>query len=189
MLPAINKIHPGIILFSTLLLLLSIAPVSAHIEKGSMPDSVAEMEYRILLEFEPDNLEIRNQLGMVLLRLEKLDEAEKEFHYVLKKAPENFDALDALGLVNAKRHNYQLAIDLFKKAIGINPDDMLFYYHLGQAMEQLHDTAGAAEAYRTGLSREFSTADKQTSAQQRQTLLNALKNIQDKVSKTEEHNS
>jgi len=171
-----------------LLLLCCIAPAAAHIEKGSMPDSVAEMEYRILLEFEPENLEVRNQLGMVLYRLGKLDDAEKEFHYVLKKEPENFNAIDALGLVNLKRTNYQLAIDLFKKAIVINPDDMLVYYHLGQTLEQQGNIAEAAEAYRKGLSREGSAPIDQSNAEQRQAILEALKNIQENAGTTQEIN-
>ena len=170
------------------LLLCCFTPAAAHVEKGSMPDSVAEMEYRILLEFEPENLEVRNQLGMVLYRLGKLDEAEKEFYYVLEKMPENFDAIDALGLINMQRANFQLAIDLFKKAITINPDDMLAYFHLGQALERLGDSTGAAEIYRTGLSRERTAPYNQTNAAQRQVLLDALKSIQDQVVKAEELN-
>ena len=169
-----------------MLLLSSITLAEAHIEKGSMPDSVAEMEYRILLEFEPDNLVIRNQLGMVLYRLGKLDEAVEEFHHVLKKAPEDFDAIDALGLVNMTRSNYQQAIDLFKKAITINPDDMLAYHHLGQALEQQGDTAGAAEAYKTGLARETAAPSGQPNAEQRLVLLDSLKNLQQKAMITED---
>lgn len=187
--PVIKTIFPVIILPALILLVWSIAPAAAHIEKGSMPDSVAEMEYRILLEFEPDNLEVRNQLGMVFYRLGRLAEAEDEFNLVLKKSPDNFDALDALGLINAKRANFQLAINLYKKAIAVNPDDMLVYYHLGQALEQLGDISGAAAAYRTGLSKNVSAAGEQAAAEQRQALIDAVKNIQNKAAKTEDHDS
>lgn len=186
--PVIKTLFPGIVIFPVILLLVHAMPAAAHIEQGSMPDSVAEMEYRILLEFEPDNLEIRNRLGMVLYRLGRLYEAEAEFDFVLDKAPDNFDAIDALGLISAKRADYQLAIDLYKKAIAINPNDMLVYYHLGQALEQLGDITAAAEAYRTGLSRNVSAAGQQAAAEQRQALIDALKNIQNNAAKTEDHN-
>jgi len=188
MLPANHTIFLRTIFFSVFLLLCSTDQSAAHIEKGSMPDSVAEMEYRILLEFEPDNLEIRNQLGMVLYRLGKLAEAEEEFHFVLKQAPENFDAFDALGLVNFKRTNYQIAVALFKKAIAINPADMLVYYHLGQALEQLDQVAEAAAAYRTGISLEAAGPHKQSNAEQRQLLLEALKNLLAESATAEDHN-
>jgi Flp pilus assembly protein TadD len=169
------------------LLLCCFRPAAAHIEKGAMPDSVAEMEYRILLEFEPENVEVRNQLGMVLYRLGKLDEAEIEFYYVLEKMAENSDAIVALGLINMQRANFQLAIDLFKKAITINPDDLFAYFHLGQALEKLGDATGAAAIYRSGLAREIKAPDK-TNAEQRQILLDALKSMQDQAVMAEERN-
>jgi tetratricopeptide (TPR) repeat protein len=187
MLLTIQKFSLRVIIFTSVLLF-SIITASAHIEQGNMPDSVAEMEYRILLEFEPDNLEVRNMLGMVLYRSGKFEEAETEFHYVLKRAPENIDAIDALGLVNVKHKNYQFAIDLFKKAIAINPDDMLVYYHLGQALELQGDITGAAEAYRLGLAREGSGPHKQSNDEQRHTLLNALKEINERAIKNEVRN-
>ena len=173
-----------------LLLAVFCTPAAAHIEKGSMPDPVAEMEYRILLEFEPDNLDIRNQLGMVFFRQNKIDEAAQEFNYVLEREPENFNAIDGLGLVSMKRADYQGAMNLFKKAITINPDDMLVYAHLGQALEQQGDFPGAAEAYRTGLSRETASGNGQpaANAEQRKVLLEALGNLQKKQGKNEEKN-
>jgi len=187
MLSTKNHISYRVLLYS-IVLFCWITPAAAHIEKGAMPDSVAAMEYRILLEFEPDNLEIRNQLGMVLYRREKLDAAAEEFNYVLKRAPENFDAIDGLGLVYMKRTKYQLAIDLFKKAITLNPDDILVYLHLGQALEQQGDVLTAAAMYRSGLSREISREKRQSSAEQRQALLEALKNIQENAGATQEIN-
>jgi len=188
MLPTENHILHRVSLCLILLFFCWIAPAAAHIEKGSMPDSVAEMEYRILLEFEPENLEIRNQLGMVLYRLGKLDAAEEEFHYVLRRAPENFDAIDGLGLVNMKQAEYQLASDLFKKAITLNQEDMLVYLHLGQALEQLGDLPRAAEMYRSGLSRGVSIKETPARDEQRQALLEALKNIQEQSETTQEIN-
>lgn len=186
MLPVINKIFRNFVFYAAILLFCSVKPAAAHIEKGSLPDSVAEMEFRILLEFEPDNLEVRNQLGMVLFRLGKLEEAEREFNYVLQEEPGNPDAIGALGLVNLKKANFRLAVDLFKKAIAGNPENMLAYYHLGQALEQQGDIADAAEAYRTGLTIETRGPHKQNNAEHRQKLLDALKNIQDKAVKVEE---
>lgn len=188
MLPAHHRIFTKILICTVLLPFLFSAQVSAHIEKGAMPDSVAEMEYRILLEFEPENLEVRNQLGMVLYRRGKLDAAAEEFNFVLAKAPDNFDATDALGLINMQRGNYQLAIILFKKAIAINPDDMLVYYHLGQALELQGDIAAAAAAYREGLTRDPAGPDRQKKSEQREVLLEALKNIQEKAVTAEEQN-
>ena len=152
-----------------------------------MPDSVAEIEYRILLEFKPGNLEVRNKLGMILYRSEKFDKAANEFNYVLKKDPENSDALTALGRVNIKLSNYQQAIGLLQKALTIKPDDMHIYYYLGQTMEMQGDLSSAEEAYKTGLSREFPPRSEQPS-EDRQELMEALQNLQERKEKTQEHN-
>jgi tetratricopeptide (TPR) repeat protein len=160
-----------------------ISPAKAHVEKGSMPDSVAEMEYRILLEFKPDNLEVRNKLGMVLYRSGKFNKAAREFDYILKKDPENIDALTALARVNTKLSNYQQAIALFNKAIAINPDDMHIYYYFGQTMEMQGNLSGAEEVYKNGLYRE-SPSQSEQSAEDRQALIEALKNLQERKEKT-----
>ena len=47
--------------------------LQAHGPHDNMPDAIAEMEYRILLEYQPDNIEARNKLAMVLYRLDRLD--------------------------------------------------------------------------------------------------------------------
>ena len=186
MLPIKNHIL-RLILLSGVLLFFFCTPATAHVEKGTMPDSVAEVEYRILLEFKPGNLEVRNELGMILFRSEKFDEAASEFDYVLKKDPENIDALTALGRVNIKRSDYQQAMGLLQKAITINPDDMHIYYYLGQTMEMQGNLSGAEEVYKTGLSREFPPQSEQP-AEDRQELIEALQNLQERKEKTSEHN-
>lgn len=186
MLPPENHILRLVLLSAVLLFFYSSTPAAAHVEKGTMPDAVAEIEYRILLEFKPDHLEIRNKLGMVLYRSEKFDEAANEFDYVLKKDPENIGALTALARVNAELSNYHQATALFKKALAINPDDIHIYYYLGQTLEMQGHLSGAEEVYKNGLSREIPPQSKQF-AEDRQALIEALKNLQKHTEKTLGH--
>ncbi len=160
------------------LLLLQGSFAFAHIEKGQMPDALAIMEYRILLEFEPENHEVRNMLGMALYRQGKLDEAEQEFNSVLTLDPKNFDAIDALGLVKMNQGKLDHAVDLFKKAIYFNPGDLLVHYHLGQALELLGDADSAARAYRSALGKKPSGDQGEWYLEQQQQLIEALKNIE-----------
>jgi len=174
-----NKSGLLFLAFSAFIILLMQASLAcAHIEKGQMPDPLAIMEYRILLEFEPDNLEVRNMLGMALYRQVKLDEAEQEFNFVLAIDPKNFDAIDALGLVKMKQDKLEHAVDLFKKAIYFKPDDMLVHYHLGQALERLGDLDSAAMAYRSALDKKPSGDQGEWYLEQQQQLIEALKNIE-----------
>jgi|GEM_PF-1521890 len=111
-----------------------------------MPDAVAEMEYQILLDFQPDKVEVRNKLAMVLYRKKKFKEAEAEFRTVLATAPTNFDALDGLGLVMGRTARTKEAISQFEAAIRVNAQDVMVHYHLGQALAGEGDLPAAAKS-------------------------------------------
>jgi len=138
----------AIVLFILVVLLAPVNPVMAHVEKGYMPDSVAEMEFRILLEFKPEDSNTRSLLGMALIRQNKLSEAENEFRLLLKTAPDNFDALDSLGLVLLKQKRLPEAIKYLKEALKLRPDDVMVHLHLGQSLSN----TGQSESARTTLS-------------------------------------
>ncbi len=133
------------------LLILSARPAEAHIGKGKIADPVAEIEYRMLLDFQPKKNDIRNKLGMVLYRMKKLEEAKKQFNTVLKNDPANFNATDALGLIMLKQQNAPAAATQFKKAKALNPADPLVYYHLGQAYMMLKELDKAQKALQTAI--------------------------------------
>lgn len=125
--------------------------VFAHVDSDSMPDSVAETEYRIYLEFKPNDIVILNKLGMVYYRLNKLPDAIREFSNVLKKYPNNYDALDGMGLVKAAQQDYDEAIRFHQQAITQNAEDMVGYYHLGTVLEKKGMLGEAAQAYHSAL--------------------------------------
>jgi len=133
------------LLFLLALFIFSANDLQAHVAHDNMPDAIAEIEYRILLDFQPDNIEIRNKLAMVLYRLDKLEEALVELQLVLELEPNNFDALDTLGLVSFKQGKTQLALEYLEAAVRINSEDILVYYHLGLVQGKL-GLLDAAEA-------------------------------------------
>lgn len=142
------RLMPAVLLLGALLF--APPPAAAHIEEN-MPDGVAQMEYAILLEFEPDNTVVRNKLGMVYYRQGKLPLATAEFERVLARKPADPDALDALGLVHAQEQRHDQAISLFEKAIAANPTDVMVRYHLGQSLEKTGKLPEALAAYETAL--------------------------------------
>lgn len=173
------------LLLLPILVLLSAVTVRAHVSSDSMPDSVAEVEYSIFLEFKPDDLVVRNKLGMVYYRMNKLAEAEREFTRILKAEPDNYDALDGLGLVRAAQNNFEAAIRNYRKSIDVNPDDMMVYYHLGVSLEKKGSYTEAAEAYRTALAKwqEKYRSEKpnKKAAEFEQTVKTALKSVESKL--------
>jgi len=126
-----------IILLSALLsfiLIFGNGPVHAHVEKG-MPDSVAEMEYRILLEFKPGDFASRIKLGMVLLNQNKFKEADKEFHRALTSSPENQQAYIGLSLLHLKQDQTAQALKFIKNAVSLDPENGEVYLHYGKILQ------------------------------------------------------
>lgn len=104
--------------------LLVFAPLGyAHYEGELLPDSVAVMEYQMIISMTPSDALTRNKLGMVYIRQKKLDKAREQFQDILKFDPKNFDALDSLGLVSDKEGKYREASEWYKKAMKIKPDE------------------------------------------------------------------
>ncbi len=157
----------------------------AHVGADDMPDSVAEVEYQIYLEFKPNDLVVLNKLGMVYFRLNKLPAALKEFSKVLKRDPDNYDALDGMGLVMAAQNNYEEAARYHRQAIILNPKDMMTYYHLGSALEKKGELAEAAKAYQTALEKfneqYSSTSNNKNAAEFAGKVKEALSQIENKL--------
>ena len=172
------RVVAGTVLF----VLLAGGAALAHVSSDDMPDSVAEVEYAIFLEFKPDDPVVRNKLGMVYFRLNKLEEAVREFGRVLQRAPQNYDALDGMGLVQAARPDSTAAISYHRQALAVNADDMMGYYHLGSALEKKGAPREALEAYRTALAR-FTAQDQPDrenakAAEFGETIRAAIRNIE-----------
>ncbi len=112
-------------LFVICMLLLLAAPATtlAHYEGELLPDSVAVMEYSMVISMTPKDTVTRNKLGMVYLRQNKMVLARKQFMEILGIDPGNFDALDSLGLVSDKEGKFREAAEWYKKAMKLKPQD------------------------------------------------------------------
>lgn len=109
----------------------------AHLETDDLPDSVAIMQYRLLLYMNPDDTGPRNSLAMALYRTNELDEAEKELRHILEQDPSNFDALDGLGIVLIRMEKHQEAMQYLDKAVKINEQDVMVHVHLSVLYEKM----------------------------------------------------
>lgn len=109
----------------------------AHMETDDLPDSVAIMQYRLLLYMNPDDTGPRNSLAMALYRTNELDEAEKELRHILERDPSNFDALDGLGIVLIRMEKHQEAMQCLDKAVKINEQDVMVHVHLSVLYEKM----------------------------------------------------
>ncbi len=125
--------------------ILAASPVRAHVEQD-MPPAMAVMEYRILLEFKPDDQTTRLKLAAALDSLGRFEEAEKELGRVLAAAPGDFNATDLLGFIRVKQGKIREGLALLEKAAASNPGDVMVFYHLGLARAAAGDMKGCTAA-------------------------------------------
>ena len=153
----------------------------AHPETGLLPDAIAEMEYRIVLEITPNDIKTRNKLGIVYYRKNKLKEAEREFAEVLRAVPKDFDAHDGMGLMKLKQNKNDDAVAWLQKAIVLNGEDTLVHHSLGLALEQTGRLQEAEASYLKGLEvteRLISKGvNREKELERKKTLLGALQNL------------
>lgn len=109
----------------------------AHLDAENLPDSVAIMQYRLMLYLTPDDLVTRNRLAMALYRTDQLEEAKREFTYILEKDSMNFDAFDGLALVLIRMKRYQEALEYLEKALKINEQDVMIHVHLAAVYQKM----------------------------------------------------
>jgi len=109
----------------------------AHYEGELLPDSVAVMEYQMIINMKPDDTLTRNKLGMVYIRQKKLDKAKEQFIEILKINESDFDALDSLGIISDMEGKYQDAMRWFARALVVRKDDTGARERYRQAAEKL----------------------------------------------------
>ena len=121
--PPIQKALIMQIIITLFILLSTTLPASAHYEGELLPDSVAVMEYSMVISMNPKDNLTRNKLGMVYIRQRKLDKAREQFSAIIKNNPADFDGLDSLGIVSDREGRYAEAAEWYKKAFKVRPSD------------------------------------------------------------------
>ena len=101
--------------------------VAAHTLFGAVADrendlKTAELHFAQAAELSPKSPETRNNYGVILLRLNRRDEAAKEFAASLALNPQQSSALVNLAQIRFDEKNYPAARELFEKARVIAPD-------------------------------------------------------------------
>lgn len=106
----------------------------------------AEAEYRRALEHKPLPTYYM-QLGMVLLRQDRTDEAIEALQTAIALNPKLAAAYGNLGNAEQKRGNIEAAAAAYEKAVALNPRDTLSYVSFGMARLKLGAAREAAEIF------------------------------------------
>jgi protein O-GlcNAc transferase len=81
------------------------------------------------------NAELKKAL--LLHRQGRLAEAKSQYEQILKLDSNHFDAVNLLATIFAQTQNFQVALDLFDKAISIDPEFALTYNNRGNVLLSL----------------------------------------------------
>ena len=89
------------------------------------------------LSFAPDSVELRMELGFLHLKRNNRAKARAMLSQALAAAPERSDVLAALARVMALDGEYAAAADLFRRALGLRPDDVMSRNNLGLCLLEM----------------------------------------------------
>lgn len=140
---------------------------TAHYRMGvsSLSDNRVQqafVEFHKALEFNPNDKEVLNALGIVhLMHLDDIPKAVEYFERAVKVAPDYSEAYNNLGYAYEKSGSYETAITYYRRAIA-NPlytTAEKAYFNIGNAYFRLGRYEAALSAFKDVLKREpnFST--------------------------------
>ena len=102
---------------------------------GRFDEAVAVLESGIALT--PGAIDLRMELAFVHLKRNDRARARALFLQVRAAAPERYDVLPALGKVMALDGEYAAAAELFRRALGLRPDDAVTRNNLGACLLEM----------------------------------------------------
>ena len=92
----------------------------------------AEEVLKTLINIDKTNADLHIQLGLLYLKINRIDDSIKVLNYAIKLNDKNVEALNALGYVYVKAgKNFDKAEKLLKKALALKPDDGNIYDSYG----------------------------------------------------------
>ncbi len=91
---------------------------------------------------EKDYLDDIFKRGVQMLKDDQLHEAESIFYTLSYLKPEGFGSYFNLGVINAKRKNYSLSLEMFMKAKAANPEHELTNMYILKVKSKIGNNAG-----------------------------------------------
>ncbi|MEE9479771.1 MAG: sulfotransferase, partial [Kiloniellales bacterium] len=112
----------------------------------------AEESFRVALRLKPDFAEALNGLGLALGRMGNFGEAVESLHEALRHRPDHALIHNNLGQVFFEEEKLEDAEACFRKALGIDPNDIGAKLKLARTHIELDDLGSALDIYEEILS-------------------------------------
>lgn len=129
---------------------------AAYLAQGHL--SLAGARLQQALEAAPNDPDLLVDLGSVLYRGRRYDEADRRFQDALDSSPEHLGAIEGLALVAATQNRYPQARSHLEHLLRIVPDSAKHWLHYGDVQHMLGNANAAHDAWEKVL--EFEPADK-----------------------------
>ena len=126
------------------------APVAWYVALGQIETERGNLEqarryYIVAVQLHPDTTAAYNNLGHVLLKLNRIDEADAVFREALTQDETLASAAFGRGEVGARRRQFAIAQRFYERAIRHAPDEPIFYKSLADVLRNIGNN-GEAEA-------------------------------------------
>lgn len=103
------------------------------------------------LSLQPRSVELARLRGHLLLQQDRLEEARRVLEAAAPGARRQADYQALLGTLYQRLGQHELAVDHYRQALGLQPDQGLWWMGLGVSLDQSQQGAAAREAFRTAL--------------------------------------
>ena len=115
------------------------------LNKGELQQ--AEQKCLGFVEENPDDVTMLGLLGVILLKLNKLEDAERCLRHTIALAPTFAKPYEDLGLLLFQKCDYEEAVTVLRKAVEFDPTLDTAFFTLGKALGNLGHGREADEAY------------------------------------------
>ena len=120
-----------------------------YVEQGSLNEAI--IEYRNVLQIDPNNAEAHYALAKAYLELKRGKEAYWELSETVRLNPENTDARLTLGGLSLVGRNFEESLEQAEKTLELDPTESSAWVLKGQSLERLDRADEAEDAYRKAL--------------------------------------
>lgn len=105
-------------------------------------------EYQEVLKTDPDDPEANLQVGKLLFRLGRMDEAEKNLSRFVRKVGSSVEGLYLLTMIQMEKQHFQEALETARLMEASQPDSPQIKLLKADIMERLRRTSDAIQIYR-----------------------------------------
>lgn len=166
--------------------------VNAYIKQGNQHYmqarfDLAEAQYRLALQEDPDSKEAKFNLANALHQLKKYDQANQLFDQLQASAKDSFTrSMSAYnqGVAYTKQKNLEESIEKYKQALRMAPDDQQARENLQKALRELKQRQGGG-----GQQKQNSNMDQDEADQKLKLLQQKEKQLQQRVRKNSQGGS